>query len=241
MNHLEIYEKSRSVPQEAQKRITGGRLNGMTDINPMWRIKKLTELFGPCGVGWKYVIREKRVESLNTSEAAAFVDVDLYIRWEGEWSDPIPGTGGSLFVTQEKNGVHMSDECYKMALTDAISVACKALGFGADVYWEKDPTKYTGQPTQPKPDKPKRAAKPEPKPEPEPKPDKPEESPIEQMKRYFAGYKKKSGLSGQEILYAIQSDTGIDLNRPDLTMADVQAVTKWIIAAGKALKAENPG
>ena len=230
MNHLEIYEKSRSVPQEAQKRITGGRLNGMTDINPMWRIKKLTELFGPCGVGWKYVIREKRVESLNTSEAAAFVDVDLYIRWEGEWSDPIPGTGGSMFVTQEKNGVHMSDECYN-----------KALGFGADVYWEKDPTKYTGQPTQPKPDKPKRAAKPEPKPEPEPKPDKPEESPIEQMKRYFAGDKKKSGLSGQEILYAIQSDTGIDLNRPDLTMADVQAVTKWIIAAGKALKAENPG
>ena len=29
-----------------------------------------------------------------------------------------------------------------MALTDAISVACKALGMGADVYWEKDTTKY---------------------------------------------------------------------------------------------------
>ena len=29
-----------------------------------------------------------------------------------------------------------------MALTDAISVACKALGFGANVYWDKDRTKY---------------------------------------------------------------------------------------------------
>ena len=30
----------------------------------------------------------------------------------------------------------------KMALTDAISVACKSLGIGADVYWNKDNTKY---------------------------------------------------------------------------------------------------
>lgn len=37
----------------------------------------------------------------------------------------------------------MSDECFKMALTDAISVAAKAIGIGADVYWEKDKTKYT--------------------------------------------------------------------------------------------------
>lgn len=29
-----------------------------------------------------------------------------------------------------------------MALTDAISVACKALGFGADVYWDADKSKY---------------------------------------------------------------------------------------------------
>ena len=29
---------------------------------------------------------------------------------------------------------HLNDEAYKMALTDAISVACKQLGVGADVY-----------------------------------------------------------------------------------------------------------
>lgn len=31
-----------------------------------------------------------------------------------------------------------------MALTDAISVACKALGVAADVYWNMDATKYDG-------------------------------------------------------------------------------------------------
>ena len=46
MENLELYEKVRSVPENAQKEIKGGRLKGMTDINPMWRIKKLTEEFG---------------------------------------------------------------------------------------------------------------------------------------------------------------------------------------------------
>lgn len=144
MNNLDIYDKVRVVPSEAQKQITGGRLKNMTDINPMWRIKALTEQFGVCGFGWKYEIVEKRLESGANNEISAFVDIKLYIKANGEWSDPIPGTGGSSFVANESKGLYTSDECFKMALTDAISVSCKALGFGADVYWEKDRTKYSG-------------------------------------------------------------------------------------------------
>lgn len=142
MNNFEIYNKVRVVPKEAQKTIGGGRLKGMTDINPMWRIKALTEQFGPCGIGWKYVIKSKQLEEGANGEIAAFMDIDLYIKHNGEWSEAIPGTGGSMFITKEKNGHYTSDECYKMALTDAISVACKALGFGADVYWSGDRSKY---------------------------------------------------------------------------------------------------
>ena len=47
-----------------------------------------------------------------------------------------------MLVASESKGLYVNDECYKMALTDAISVACKALGMGADVYWNKDTTKY---------------------------------------------------------------------------------------------------
>ena len=54
MDNLKYYNMGREVPQEAKKNIGGGRLKGMTDINPMWRIKKLTEMFGVCGIGWKY-------------------------------------------------------------------------------------------------------------------------------------------------------------------------------------------
>jgi len=142
MDNLALYNKVRQVPKDAQKEIKGGRLKGMTDINPMWRIATLTEQFGVCGVGWKYEITSKYLEGSGTGEMAAFVDINLYIKQGEEWGEPIPGTGGSMFVASEKNGLYCSDECFKMALTDAISVACKALGFGADVYWNKDKTKY---------------------------------------------------------------------------------------------------
>lgn len=142
MGNLDIYEKVRTVPKEAQKDIQAGRLRGKTDINPMWRIKELTEQFGPCGIGWKYIITDKWLESSDTGEIAAFININLYFKHEGQWSEAIPGTGGSMFVANESKGPYVSDECFKMALTDAISVACKALGFGADIYWDKDPSKY---------------------------------------------------------------------------------------------------
>lgn len=160
MDNLKIYNAVRQVPPEAKKEIKAGRLAGMTDINPMWRIKKLTELFGPCGIGWWYEITEKRFEAdANTNQVAAFVDILLYYKdpETGETSHGIPGTGGSNFVASQRQGFYMSDECYKMALTDAIGVAAKALGIGADVYWEADRDKYTAAPPK-EPEAPKKAA-----------------------------------------------------------------------------------
>lgn len=151
MGNMDIYNAVSAVPDSAQKRISGGRLNGMTDINPMWRIRELTELFGPCGIGWKYKIVREWLETASTGEVGAFVDIELQYRItpDADWSEPIPGTGGSKFVAAEKgNNLRASDECYKMALTDAISVACKALGFGADIYWEAGRTKYNAAPPE---------------------------------------------------------------------------------------------
>lgn len=142
MENLEIYNLARVVPAEAQKTITGGNLNGFTDINPMWRIKKLTELFGPCGIGWYTTMDKQWIEACGDLRTAAFCNITLYVKQGSEWSKGIQGTGGSMLVDLAKGAQKTSDECYKMAYTDALSVACKYLGIGADVYWEKDKSKY---------------------------------------------------------------------------------------------------
>ena len=142
--NMRIYDAVRSVPPEAIKPITAGRLKGKSDINPMWRIKVLTEQFGPCGEGWytegvRYwtVIQEKSMEM------AVFCELQLHTKGENGWSAPIYGIGGNTVIAAEKNGLYLDDEAYKKAYTDALSVACKALGIGADVYWQADRTKYS--------------------------------------------------------------------------------------------------
>ena len=153
--NMRIYDAVRSVPEEAKRAITAGRLKGKTDINPMWRIKALTEQFGPCGDGWGYTIDRLWIEEGANGEKCANAMISLWYRREdGTRSEPVVGIGGNMLVANEKNGLYTSDECYKMALTDAISVACKALGFGADVYWGADRTKYTPQQEQQKPQNP---------------------------------------------------------------------------------------
>lgn len=146
MNNLHIYESSREVPAEAMKPIAAGRLKGMTDINPMWRIKRMTELFGPCGEGWGFEVKGREFVPGAEGTVAVFVDILLWYK-QGEERCFIPGTGGSMYIAKEKNGLYVSDEAVKMATTDAVSVACKYLGMGANVYWSKDRTKYAAQPT----------------------------------------------------------------------------------------------
>ena len=143
MENMNIYNKYRAVPKEAQREIKAGRLKGMTDINPMWRIECLTKEFGACGVGWYYTIDEKRLDEGAEDVTVATVEISLYVKNEGEWSMPIKGIGGSAFTAKESKGLYTSDEAFKMALTDALSVSCKALGIAADVYFSGSRTKYT--------------------------------------------------------------------------------------------------
>lgn len=133
---MTLYNAMRAVPAEAKKTIQGGPLKGFTDINPMWRILTLTEQLGPCGSGWYADVVDRWTEE-GCGERAVFVKVHLFVRQGEGWSSPIVGIGGSKTVVVDKNGPHLTDEGYKMAYTDALSVACKMLGMAADVYFEK--------------------------------------------------------------------------------------------------------
>ena len=133
MDNMHIWEEVKQPPREALKKIPGGRLKGMSDISPQWRYQKATEVFGPCGFGWKYSIDKLWLEPAG-DEILAFAQISLFVKIEDVWSDSIPGIGGSHLTAMEAKGPYNSNESYKMAVTDALSVAFKVLGFGADIY-----------------------------------------------------------------------------------------------------------
>lgn len=145
--NLALYESLRAVPNEAQKSFDNGKFKG-TDINPMWRIKKMTEMFGPCGIGWYTEVVYRSLEhSTDSNTICAFIGLNLFIKQDGEWSKPIYGEGGNTMSTFNKkwSSIDTSDEAFKMAYTDAFSNATKQLGLGADIWFANDKehsTKY---------------------------------------------------------------------------------------------------
>jgi hypothetical protein len=157
-NNMSFWDRVKTPPTDALKKIQGGRLRGFTDINPQFRYRVLTEVYGPYGIGWKYTVDKKWSEPGPEGVVMCFADISLFVKYPDEsatteWCDPIPGHGGSMLVAMEAGGLHASDEGYKMAVTDALSVACKMVGIGSEVYegkidGDKRPigTKYDNSP-----------------------------------------------------------------------------------------------
>ena len=156
MDNMHYWNQLKTPPKEALKKITGGRLQGMYDVNPQFRYRVMTEVFGVCGIGWKYEVVRLWNEPAPEGQIFAWAEIKVQVKVNNEWGEPIPGIGGSMLIDKEKGGLYANDEAYKMAITDALSVALKMLGVAADVYaGMMDDTKYpttaqkpTGSPLQ---------------------------------------------------------------------------------------------
>lgn len=152
MSNRRIWDQVHKPDPTSLKTIGGGRLKGMTDINPQWRFQAATDVFGPCGIGWWYTIKELWTVPGADGQVMAFARVDVFYRDGESTSQPVEGIGGSMMISKEKDYLYTNDECYKMAVTDALSVAFKALGFGAEIYAGRwDGSKYLEKPKPPEP------------------------------------------------------------------------------------------
>lgn len=155
--YKDIWPKLARPPAHALRRIGGGRLAGMTDISPQWRYEVMTEVFGPCGIDWKYTIDRLWTEPGSDGQVFCFAQVSVYVRNADGWADPVVGVGGNFLIEKERGGLHNNDEGFKMCVTDALGTAMKMLGVASEIYagrWEgskyKDKPEENGK-QQPKP------------------------------------------------------------------------------------------
>lgn len=136
--NLERWNRVKQPPTSALKPIKAGKLKGMSDISPQWRLQAMTEEYGEIGHGWYYVVEKTWTVPGANDELMYFVQVNLYTKDESAttgWSAPIAGQGGSKLINNYgEKGLQNNDEALKMAVTDALGVAMKQLGFAADIY-----------------------------------------------------------------------------------------------------------
>jgi hypothetical protein len=131
---MENWDKLARPPASALKTIQGGRLKNFTDVRPQWRYQIMTEVFGQCGIGWKFEIVRMWTEQGSDGQVFAWVHVNVFTKSDDGWSSAIPGIGGDFLVEKESHGLYANDDAFKMALTDALGTALKMLGVAADVY-----------------------------------------------------------------------------------------------------------
>lgn len=107
-----------------------------TSIDPQYQIMKMTEKFGPVGVGWGYNV-EYDFPSTN--------DVVLIVAKVSIWTtlpENIFGPVAGSRTFWHKDMKRPAEDAGKMALTDALTKGLSHLGCDADVFLGKHDNKY---------------------------------------------------------------------------------------------------
>lgn len=134
MANLDIWDKlSRTDPAHTKGFKRAGGFSG-TAIKPIYTEQKMTETFGPCGVGWGIDEPHFQTAIGNDGQMAVYCWVSIWINHDGKVSAPIFGVGGDMVVVKQSSGLRTDDEAFKKAFTDAIGNAMKHLGMSADVH-----------------------------------------------------------------------------------------------------------
>jgi len=158
-SNLSVWNKVSQAPNHFLKTIEFGYLKGKSDINPQWRLMAMTQAYGQVGHGWTYRIVRLWSETGADGQMMAFSEVAVKTKVDGEWGEDFSGIGGSMICQIANSKLKSNDEGYKMATTDALSVAFKAVGVAADIYLGNfDGSKYKfdysaayNEPVPPKP------------------------------------------------------------------------------------------
>ena len=129
-DQMVIWDKlSKTDPKHTKAFSRAGGFKG-TAVKPQWVVMRLTEEFGPCGLGWGINRPEFQVVPAG-AEVMVYCTVSC---WHGTLDNILWGVGGDKVSTSRQSGTFNDDEAFKKAFTDAIMNAFKFLGVAADVH-----------------------------------------------------------------------------------------------------------
>lgn len=139
MSKTEIWDKLGVTNPEHTKGFSrAGGFQG-TAVKPQWVLHRLTEEFGPAGVGWGANEPSFQIVPCG-DEILVFCKVSC---WHGSRENVIWGVGGDKAVAMRKGAPFSDDEAFKKAFTDAVMNAFKFIGVAADVHMGMfDDSKY---------------------------------------------------------------------------------------------------
>lgn len=144
---------SKTDPSQTKGFKRAGGFSG-TAIKPMWVWQRLTEHFGPVGMGWGMREPVFQVVPGDNREVLVYCTVSGWYGGGDNGGVDVYGVGGDKVVSYIRANEQYKrperwendDEAFKKAYTDALMNAFKFVGVGADVHMGKfDDNKYVHQ------------------------------------------------------------------------------------------------
>jgi hypothetical protein len=143
-----LWKRAFITDPSAVKPITGKQYKGNSP-KPYWIVERLTEEFGPCGIGWGFSIISERFERFGDTESLHIAVVRLWYVMDDKRGEleQVGQTRGSYMSSAGKFIV--DEDAPKKSVTDALVKCASYLGFAGDIFsgmW--DDSKYVAQAAQ---------------------------------------------------------------------------------------------
>ena len=144
--NLELWQSIEQTDPNHTSKITGKSYQG-TSPRPYYLVRKATETFGPCGIGWGFkILEEKLLEGHviegDTRHIIHMAKVLVWYSWQGKRGE-VEHVGETVFCGKNKNGLFTDEDAPKKSVTDALVKALSMIGFAGDIFMGRyDDSKY---------------------------------------------------------------------------------------------------
>lgn len=127
-NNIALWEKvCKTDPAHTKGFVKGGGFKG-TAIKPFWLMRRATEVFGVCGIGWGWEEIESQYRAgVWCSKVRVWFIVDDKEGGIEQW-------GQTVMEGANSKGPFVDEEAPKKAVTDAVTKCLSYLGFAGDVH-----------------------------------------------------------------------------------------------------------
>lgn len=142
MDNKALWTRAFTTDPQAVKPITGKQYNGNSP-KPYWIIERLTDEFGPCGLGWGFSIINERFERFSDTDTLHIAAVRFWYVLDGKRGE-LEQIGQTKASYTTNSGKFMLDEdAPKKSVTDALVKCASYLGFAGDIFSGRwDDSKY---------------------------------------------------------------------------------------------------
>jgi hypothetical protein len=151
MENKDLWKRAFTTDPRAVKPITGKQYKGNSP-KPYWIVERLTDEFGPCGIGWGFTILNERMERLTETDILHVAVLRFWYVLEdkrGEFEQI--GQTKAMYMTfpKKQDGTPaeprllVDEDAPKKSVTDALVKCASYLGFAGDIFagmW--DDSKY---------------------------------------------------------------------------------------------------